>query len=348
MKTTVVFFPIMALITSVSLAGSVAAPYEIGTWRGFRPAAISYTFDDGCSNQFTVAIPMFDARGFKLTLFSVVGATSGMFPGWSKLQNAAAKGHEIASHTLTHPNLGQLPDSQQTTELKDSQAAINANVSGQKCLTLAYPYCVEANEAITSQYYIAARTCSGQIVPATPANFMNISSFVCGSQGSVRTTQDFNNKANDAVTVKGWCVFLMHGIDNDGGYSPVSTASLQGSVDYMSTNQDKFWVETFGNVARYILERNAASVKETSSRGDGITLQVTDDLADSIFNYPITLRRPLPPDWPAAVVSQNHKPVNAQIVDVASKKYVMFDVVPDGGDIIISKHALQQTPATKP
>ena len=342
MKTAVVFFSIMALTASVSLAGSVAAPYEIGTWRGFRPAAISYTFDDGCSNQFAVAIPMFDARGFKLTLFSVVGATNSLFPGWSKLQNAAAKGHEIASHTLSHPNLAELPDSQQTTELKDSQAAINANVSGQKCLTLAYPYCVEANEALTSQYYIAARTCSGRIVPATPANFMNISSFACGSQGPVRTTQDFNSKANDAVTTNGWCVFLIHGIDNDGGYSPVSTATLQGSIDYMSANRDKFWVETFGNVARYILERNAASVRETSSQDDTITLQVTDNLADSIFNHPITLRRPLPANWPGAVVSQNHQPVSAQIVDVASKKYVMFDVVPDGGDVIISKSVSRQ------
>ncbi|MGO8837599.1 MAG: polysaccharide deacetylase family protein [Limisphaerales bacterium] len=335
----------MALTASVSHAGTVAAPYEIGTWRGFRPAAVSYTFDDGCSNQFAVAIPMFDARGFKLTLFSVVGATSGMFPGWPKLQKAAAGGHEIASHTLTHPNLGQLSDSQQTTELKDSQAAINANISGQKCLTLAYPYCVEANEALTGQYYIAARTCSGRIVPATPANFMDISSFVCGSQGSVRTTQDFNHQANDAVAANGWCVFLLHGIDNDGGYSPVSTATLQGSIDYMSANRDKFWVETFGNVARYILERNAASVRETSSRDDSITLQVTDNLAGSIFNYPITLRRPLPTNWPAAVVSQNHQPVSAQIVDIASKKYVMFDVVPDGGDVIISKTASRQTPA---
>jgi oligosaccharide reducing-end xylanase len=348
MKTAVVLLSIMAITASVSLAGSVAAPYEIGTWRGFRAAAISYTFDDGCSNQFTVAIPMFDARGFKLTLFSVVGATNGMFPGWSKLQAAAAGGHEIASHTLTHPNLGQLSDSQQATELKESQAAINANVSGQKCLALAYPFCAEANEALTSQYYIAARTCSGQIVPATPANFMSISSFACGSQGSVQTTQDFNNRANDAVTTNGWCVYLIHGIDHDGGYSPVSTATLQGSVDYMSANQDKFWVETFGNVARYILERNVASVKETSSRDDSLTLQVTDNLTDSIFNYPITLRRPLPANWPAAVVSQNHKSVSAQIVDVASKKYVMFDVVPDGGDIIISKHALRQTPTTMP
>jgi peptidoglycan/xylan/chitin deacetylase (PgdA/CDA1 family) len=344
MKTAVVFFPIMALIASISLAGSVAAPYQAGTWRGFRPAAISYTFDDGCSNQFAVAIPMFDARGFKLTLFPIVGATNSMFPGWSKLQNAAARGHEIASHTLTHPNLGQLPDSQQTTELKDSQAAINAHVTNQLCVTLAYPYCAEANEALTSQYYIAARTCSGQIVPASPANFMNISSVACGSQGPVQTTQDFNNQANNAVTANGWCVFLIHGIDNDGGYSPVSTATLQGSIDYMSANRDKFWVETFGNVARYILERNAVSVREISSQDDTITLQVTDNLADSIFNYPITLRRPLPANWPGAVVSQNNKPVSAQLVDVASKKHVMFDVVPDGGDVIISKYISRQTP----
>ena len=223
MRTPVAFFSLMALTASVSLAGSVAAPYEIGTWRGFRPAAISYTFDDGCSNQFAVAIPMFDARGFKLTLFPIVGATNNMFPGWSKLQNAAAKGHEIASHTLTHPNLAQLPDAQQTTELKDSRAAINANVSSQKCLALAYPYCVEANEALTSQYYIAARGGSGQLVPRTPPNFMNISSFVCGPEGSVQTPQDFNNLADRAVAANAWCVYMIHGIDNDKGYSPLST-----------------------------------------------------------------------------------------------------------------------------
>ena len=196
-------------------------------------------------------------------------------------------------------------------------------------------------DSLTSQYYIAARTCSGRIVPSTPANFMNISSFVCGSQGSVRTTQDFNSKANDAVTTNGWCVFLIHGIDNDGGYSPVSTATLQGSIDYMSANRDKFWVETFGNVARYIKERDAASIRETASGDNRITLQVTDGLDDSIYNYPITLRRPLPANWPAAVVSQNHKPVSAQIVNASSTNYVVFDVVPDGGDLTISKSALR-------
>ncbi|MGA2802319.1 MAG: polysaccharide deacetylase family protein [Verrucomicrobiota bacterium] len=336
MKTSVLFFFIMTFIASASLAGSIASPYEVGTWRGFRPAAISYTFDDGCSNQFTVAIPMFDQKGFKLTLFTVTG--NSMFPGWSKLQAAAAKGHEIASHTVTHANFGKLPDSQQATELKDSKDAISTNIPGQKCVTMAYPYCVPGNDSLVSQYYIAARTCSGQLVPANPANFMEISSFVCGTQGAVKTAQDFNNKANQTAATKRWCVYLIHGIDNDGGYSPITTATLQGSIDYLSANKDKFWVETFGNVARYILERNAASVRETAAGNDSITLQVTDNLDDTIFNYPITLRRPLPENWLSAAVSQNNKPVNAQIVDVASKKYVMFDVVPDGGNVIITRN----------
>jgi peptidoglycan/xylan/chitin deacetylase (PgdA/CDA1 family) len=329
-----IVLPLMALAASVSLAGSVPAPYEIGTWQGFRPAAISYTFDDSCANQFAVAIPMFDQKGFKLTLFSCTGT---MFAGWPNLQNAAAKGHEIASHTVTHANLSGLSDAQQITELQNSRDAINANVTTQKCVTLAYPYCAAGKESLTSQCYIAARTCSGQVVPSTPANFMQISSYICGSLGSVQTLQNFTNTANTAAAVRGWCVYLIHGIDSDGGYSPLPSATLQASIDYFSANQDRFWVDTFGDVARYTRERDAASVTETSSQDDRITLQVTDGLDDSSFNHPITLRRPLPANWPGAAVSQNNRPAGARIVNVGSTNFVMFDVVPDGGEVILSK-----------
>ena len=327
----------MALTASISLAGSVAAPYEIGTWRGFRSAAISYTFDDDLPNQYAVAVPMFNAKGFKITLFTVPNWLPGK--SWTPAQDAALHGNEIASHTMTHPHLPELSLAQQTNELAKSQAEINTHVTNQLCVTLAYPYCVEGNEAITRQYYIAARGCSGQLVPATPANFMNISSFVCGPEGPVKTPQDFNQLADRAAAANAWCVYLIHALDNDKGYSPLPSATLQAAVEYLGANRDKFWVETFGNVARYIQERDAASVQETAQADGRLTLQVTDNLDDSIYNYPITLRRPLPADWPAAAVSQNHKPVNAQIVEVASKKHVMFDVVPNGGEVILSKAA---------
>jgi hypothetical protein len=329
---------VLASAATVGRAGSVAAPYEIGTWEGFRPAAISYTFDDNLPNQYAVAVPMFNARGFKLTLFTVTSWLS----GWSNPQ-IAASGHEIASHTVTHPDLTTVSATQLTNELGNSKASIEANVTSQKCVTLAYPYCTVPNETTTAKYYIAARGCSGQLVPGTPPDFLNISSFVCGPQGSIQTAAQFNSQANAAASANAWCVYLIHAIDNDNGYSPLASATLQASVDYLSTNRNKFWVETFGNVVRYIRERNASSVVATSNSANSVALHVTNTLDNSIYNYPITLRRPLPAGWLAAAVSQNNQPITAKFVTINSTNYVMFDVVPNGGEVVIAKTVLPFT-----
>ena len=338
-KIAAVMLSLFALASSSGFAGTVSPPYEIGTWQGFRSAAITYTFDDSCNNQFLVAEPMFNQAGFKMTLFTVT--SGGLFPGWTRVRTAAAEGHEIASHTVTHANLSGLSLAQQTNELANSQAAIAANVTNQQCVTLAYPYCAAGNEAIVSTYYIASRTCSGQVVGKNPANFQQISSFVCGSAGSIQTLQHFTNTANSAASQNGWAVFLIHGIDNDGGYSPLPSATLQASVDFFSTNRDRFWVETFGHVARYIKERNDASVVETFSSDSGITLQVTQTLNSAIYNYPITLRRPQPTNWFGAVVTQNNQDLGAQIVTVNSTNFIMFDVVPNAGDVTITQRLSQ-------
>jgi peptidoglycan-N-acetylglucosamine deacetylase len=334
-RTGAAWFLVGTLITSVGLAGTVSPPYQIGTWRGFSQAAVSYTFDDDLPNQYSIAVPMFNAKGFKMTLFTVTTWLPG--GSWAPLQTAASYGHEVASHTVTHTNLSASSAVVVTNELRDSQSSINANVPGHQCVTLAYPYCVApANAAVTPTYYIAARGCSGQLVPATPADFMNISSFVCGNQGLLQF-QDIRAKADAAAAARSWCVYLIHAIDNDNGYSPLPSATLQATLNYLSTNQSKFWVESFGNVVRYIRERNAASVAETASTAESITVHVTDGLDDSIYNYPITLRRPLPPDWPGAAVSQNNQAITPQFTNLNATNFVSFDVVPDGGDVILSK-----------
>ena len=319
----------------VARAGTVAAPYEIATWRGFCSGAVTYTFDDNLPNQYAKAVPIFNAKGFKMTLFTV--STWGS--GWSKVQAAAASGHEIASHTVTHPRLPTLSLAQQTNELADSRSAINASVTNQSCVTLAFPYCVPGDPGITAAYYIAARGCSGQLVPATPPDFMNISSFVCGSQGGIKTPDQFNAKADAAAAANSWAVYLIHALDDDNGYSPMPSETLQASLDYLDAHRDKYWVETFGNVVRYIRERNASSVAESAASADRISLQVTNNLDTSIYNYPITLRRPLPTGWTAAAVSQNGRSAKAQMATVNSTNYVMFDIVPNGGEVVLSKSA---------
>jgi oligosaccharide reducing-end xylanase len=325
---------VLAVTAISSRAGTVAAPYQIGTWAGFRSAAVSYTFDDDLTNQYSKAVPMFNAKGFKLTLFTV---TKWLPNGsWAPLLAAASAGHEIASHTVTHPHLNTISEMDVSNELVNSQIIINSNVPGQKCLTIAYPFCnLPPDQSVVASHYIAGRGCSGQLVPATPPNFMNISSFVCGSLGLSGSAM--MAKADAAAAGNSWCVYLIHAIDDENGYSPLPRAELQATVNYMSGNPDKFWVETFGNIVRYIRERNAASIAEISGNDNRITVRVTDDLDDSIYNYPITLRRPLPMGWTGASVMRSGVAVSSQVTNINSTTYLMFDVVPNGGDVIISK-----------
>lgn len=329
-------FLCLFFISAAAFSQTIAEPYNVATWHGFRASAVSFTFDDGCANQFAIAIPMFDEFGFKLTMFTV---TSPTWPDlhWDKLLSASQNGHEIASHSVTHTNFSSQNDSLQTWELKTCKEDIITHIPGEQCITHAYPYCVSAKKAIMQQFYEAGRTCSGSIVSKNPADFFGISSIICGDQGSIKTTDHFISRFNSAIKTKGWCVFLLHGIDGDGGYSPLPSTVLRETLEYINDNQNDLWVETFGNVVRYIKERNSLSVAEISAQDTCITVQVTDTLNDTIFTYPVSIRRPLPAGWAAATVTQNGKPVAFQIIDTDTTDYVQFDAIPDSGDVLITK-----------
>ncbi len=313
-----------------SLKGN--SDYEIGTWQDFKAAAICFTFDDGCLNQYKTAIPMFNEYGFKLTMFTVTSWS----PDWEKLKKASLNGHEIASHTVHHSTLGQLPDDLQASELANSQNEINKYITDKKCLTLAYPNCVTGNYDIIGKYYIAARGCQGFIEGSTPNDFMDISSIICGVQGTVKTAGDFINKTDSAVSSGGLCVFLIHAIDDDSGYSPLLSSELRKELEYLKNINDKVWVAAFRDIVIYIRERNSVSIIETSNRNNIITLNVDDGLDKSIYNYPLTIRRKLPKNYNGASVSQNGKEVKSSIVNIDSAGYVMFDVVPDNGDVVLN------------
>jgi oligosaccharide reducing-end xylanase len=317
----------------------------VATWEGFRPAAITYTFDDSAPKQFTVALPMFNEAGFKMTFFSCTGV---MFAGWDTLSAAAAAGHEVTSHTVNHRSLGSLADDQQILELANSQTAIRSKVPGAECLTIAYPNCNPSKQTLTEQYYIAARICSQQIISPNPGNFYQLSSIICGVNGMVKTSQDFQTQFGNALSAGGWACFLIHGIDSDGGWSSTDSAAIQGSLDFLKDNQDLYWVDTFANVVRYIKERNDVTLTEVTSSSDAVVVSLTDSLDNAIYNVAITVRRPLPSGWNWASATQNGVALKSKIVDENSTRYIVFNAVPDAGDVTIAAEEQPTWLATYP
>ena len=64
--------PHVAAASLAALAAqTVGAGCEVGTWHGFRDAAVTHAFDDNTSTQLPVAVPLFDAFGFEATFFVV-------------------------------------------------------------------------------------------------------------------------------------------------------------------------------------------------------------------------------------------------------------------------------------
>ncbi|MBN2202336.1 polysaccharide deacetylase family protein, partial [bacterium] len=313
-------------------AGTIDAPYSIGTWHGFRHTAVSYTFDDNTPDHFQTVLPMFNEFGFPVTLFTVTDWVR----DWNELRSASAQGHEVASHSVTHPNFGNIGKSQQIAEIENSRIVIQTQIPDKKCVTHAYPYCVTGNDSAMRANYIAGRICSGSNESSNPANMMWLSSIVTGDQGSIRTTANFNSRMKGAVRGKQWIVWLTHCVDGT-GWSPTSPSEIRGSLEYLHTRQDTFWVATFGAVARYILERKAVDVHETAAGDTGITVQVTDTLDNAVFDHPVTLRRPLPEGWPFAVACQAGLPIASSVIEVDGAKAIQFDAVPDAGEVVISR-----------
>ena len=153
---------VLNLLAATQASTLLAGPHEITSWADNKAGAVSITFDDSVISQYTLAVPALNARGFKGTFNVITSMTDTVYDccvTWDEWRDVANQGHEIGSHTKTHPHLPQLSFTQMQDEIGGSQAEIDAQITTQKCVTFAYPF-GELNvtaELIAQDYYIAAR-----------------------------------------------------------------------------------------------------------------------------------------------------------------------------------------------
>ncbi len=308
------------LATPLLSVAQMPKEYKTATWFDFKKSAITYSFDDGTPNQMPIAVPILDKYGFKAT-FNLV---TDWVQDWQPFADASKNGHEIASHTITHPYFNHIDEQEQRRQLETSKQIIEEKI-GKPCITMVYPYCVRGNDNIVAEYYISARTCSGQSEQSTPKNLMDISSILCGPEGHVVSADDFNKAVAAAVPFNGWTTFLLHGVDGDGGYSPIKSSDFDAHLKYVSDNPQDYWVTTFAAATKYLIERNSLIINEKKT-SDGYLAEVTVGAESPLtcFDQPITVSRQLPKKWTSAKVFDGKKEVASRIENGA----IIFNVVP--------------------
>jgi peptidoglycan/xylan/chitin deacetylase (PgdA/CDA1 family) len=331
---------LIVLMFLAVFAGNACAAHQSTTWPDNKKGAVSLTFDDGSPSQISLGIPALDARGLKGSFFLITDAVkNGNSPTWSSWRNAATNGHEIGSHTISHPYLTTLSPAQVQEELAGSKTEIEAQITSQKCLTFVYPYGDFNSEvvSITRNIYIAARGVNCNL-NSEPFDLFTVSA--CTPDD---VNLDLYAQADAAEQQSKWLVVYYHSLDGGG---PVDIDTFTTYLDYLK--RKNLWVGTFGAMVKYIQERASATLSVISNASDRIVLSLTDALDDAIYSQPLTLRSGVPSGWTNVSVEQGGSITEVRSILEGTTRVIYYNAVPDRGLITLRDSQSPQITALAP
>ena len=308
----------------------VTTPVSVAKYDGNRKAALSYTFDDGIQDQYTLAYPEMKKRGIRAT-FGIIGSKVGGtikatgvpdVPAmtWDQIREMYADGFEIASHGYNHKNLTSLDEEARIAEVENNDNLIEVEV-GQRPLTFIYPYNGKSDEIVEwiESNHVGSRTYQQSM--GGSANELTMNSYVDGliSNGS-------------------WGVTMTHSIAE--GYDHFQDPQrLYNHWDYVVTLQDELWIAPFHEVAGYVRERDNATVTTVDEDETNIVLSVSTTLEDkTMFAYPLTL---LVETYADSATQDG----NTLTVKYKNGQTIISGVNPNGGNITI--HKSTETPLSE-
>ncbi|KAK4120649.1 carbohydrate esterase family 4 protein [Parathielavia appendiculata] len=104
-----------------------------------KPGVLALAYDDGPYQYTSQLVDILDKAGAKATFFWTGTLYGCIYNQAAAVKKAYASGHQIASHTWTHPHMGTLSESQIRSEMTKLEEAF-VNLIGKKPAYMRPPY----------------------------------------------------------------------------------------------------------------------------------------------------------------------------------------------------------------
>ena len=254
----------MAMVAAVAMTGFA--------WPEGKKAAVSLTYDDGIQSQLDNAGPALDKAGLKGTFFLPCGnwLVTSKPEAWAALSK---NGHELASHTMTHPcsktfsfvkegqALEDYDEPRITKELDDTLAILAKLTGTAGPFSFAYPCGNDFYGPDKKSYvpllktrFTSAR--SGGNPPGDPMtlDLYQVPSYVTSEKDTGASLISFVERS---MASGGWAVFMIHGVGGD--YITVSNPAHQELLEYLAKSKKDLWVTPFGTAANWVAKAQKAA-----------------------------------------------------------------------------------------
>lgn len=236
-------------------------------WPEGKKMALSLSFDDARASNPTLGVPLLNAYDVKATFFLVPSAVQKDLEGWKK---AAASGHEMANHSLTHPCSGNFVWSRNKAlenytldrmkkELSQASGEIEA-LLGTAPEVFAYP-CgqtfvgkgtyTESYVPLISEMFLAGR---GWLDEAPVDPWYADMAQLTGVSMDNKHFEELLPMIKSAGEQGQWLVLAGHET-RDSGNQTSYLETIRQICEYAKDPANGVWIAPIGTIARYVQEK---------------------------------------------------------------------------------------------
>ena len=264
---------------------------------------------------------------------------------WDEFRRYAAGGYEIASHSITHASMPGLDSVNITYELEKSKEEIKNQMGEKYTFSTEVPYGYENERVMKIAYKIYPALRNRMPEPwlteldrpskKTPA--VNTKDYVqwqreCNTRSPLSLMKSW---VDTTVAKKDtWLVLVIHGVDGL-GYEALSDTLLDNYFQYIKSRNSSLWIATFGDVTKYMRERESAKVSD-DKKGNKIIITLDHSLDKTMYDIPLTLKTYVPAGWKQADIKQGTHMHKTEVKKDDKGNYVRYRAYPNEGILIVS------------
>ncbi len=243
-----------ALCAALSL-GAAEPEFAIAKFKYDRPAAFTYTFDDGSRDQLEQGVPLLDRYGFKGSFYLVVlNADRGTadrerkdkWLNWEEWKQIPAAGHEVGNHSLNHHQLTKLTAERGKAEVNEPIEIIRKHLG-----VTVETFCCPGNAI------------NDEVRSWILENHYAITEGRVSFGGPKFTTADANRYLDQAIQQGRHTIAMIHGITPEGkAYQPFNDLkTFEDHLAYAKSREQEIWIAPLREVAAYKLLRDHSQLR---------------------------------------------------------------------------------------